>query len=137
MAEITNKNPFGYDKKNMKTNSNKSQKGIIFALEQSRDCFGYKEHKVHTTNLIYKYDLEKDRKLFDFAQGCYENGWLQALEVAKSAIQLKLKERKAELEKEIEICPVKYEGCDCLFCIEQKARLAQLKEDAEIIGVEI
>ena len=64
---------------------------LIFAMQQSRDCFGYNPHKVHTTNLIYKYDLEKDKKLLDFAMGCYKNGWLEAVN--------QLEELKKELEK--------------------------------------
>jgi len=57
---------------------------LIFSMQRSRDCFGYKEHKVITTNLIYKYPIEEPKtkdmiKLKDFAMGCYQNGWLEAV----------------------------------------------------------
>jgi len=57
---------------------------LIFTMQQSRDCFGYQKHKVFTTNLIYKFDIEPpkckfDKRILDFAMGCYKNGWLEAV----------------------------------------------------------
>ena len=58
---------------------------LIFAMQQSRDCFGYNPHKVFTTNLCYGYAIEGDKitasanKLLGFAMGCYKNGWLEAI----------------------------------------------------------
>ena len=57
---------------------------LIKGMEQSRDCCGFNPHKVFTTNLIYKFDIEPphckfDKRILDFAMGCYRNGWLQAL----------------------------------------------------------
>lgn len=69
---------------------------LIFAMQQSVDCFGYKEHKVLTTNLIYGYPIEepktKEMKMLkDFAMGCYQNGWLEAVNQFEELTQ-KIKE---------------------------------------------
>ena len=76
---------------------------LIFAMQQSRNCFGFNPHKVFTTNLIYNYPIEpaetkEMKKLLDFAMGCYQNGWLEAVnqlqELRQKIIGEKLQEKK-------------------------------------------
>ncbi|MEK6879895.1 MAG: hypothetical protein AABY22_09825 [Nanoarchaeota archaeon] len=69
-----------------------------------KDCLGLKEHKVLTLNTIYKYDIEQPKtremkKLKDFAESCFEEGWIHALSLRNDYLKHWLSEKEKELKE--------------------------------------